>query len=216
MEFTAPEAISHRVINITGAVVRSALDQPPDLGSSDCEALHAGFFTQPVNTVTSGAFIGVGAWLAARTVALEHGQRVGAATFAALAALNGIGSVAYHGPQFPGSQTLHDVPIYGMLAMGAGVPAWRRLRRRAAVPGWSPAHGIALVAAAVVGGVAYVGGRSASRVCDPDSWIQFHGLWHLATAAATGVWATALWPVDRDDSVVESVEIVDREEDADR
>ena len=46
----------------------------------------------------------------------------------------------------------------------------------------------------VLGGLAYAGGRTGSPVCDADSLLQLHGLWHLSTAAAAGLWATALWP----------------------
>lgn len=178
--------------------MRALLDQPTTLGDSDCETMRDGLVSQPVNTVTSGAFIGVGAWLATRVRSLEVDQQPSAASFGALVALNGVGSVAYHGPQFPGSQTLHDLPIYGMLAISAGVPTWRRSRRRVALPGWSTRRGVALALAAVVGGASYLGGRTASRTCDPDSLVQFHGLWHLSTAALAAIWSTVLWPIESD------------------
>lgn len=194
MQITASGGLSQRASLLAETIAHAVLDQPPTLGDSDCEAMHAGFFTQPVNTVTSGAFLGVGMWLATRVASLDRPQRFSAATFAAVVALNGLGSVAYHGPQFAGSETLHDVPVYGLIAAGVGVPAWRWSRRREPLPGWSTGRGLALLAGAVTGGAAYLGGRTASRVCDPDSWFQFHGVWHLATAAVAGVWGTVLWP----------------------
>lgn len=197
------QTIADLTTSAASTVVHAVIDQPTTLGDADCEALHEGLLTQPVNTVTSGAFVGVGAWLATRITSLEPDQRKVAATFAALVALNGVGSIAYHGPQFPGSQTLHDLPIYGMLAMSAGVPLWRTTRGRPGLPGWSGVKGVALAAAAVVGGASYIGGRTASRTCDPDSWLQFHGLWHLSTAAVAAIWSTVLWPVDDFDDVDE-------------
>ncbi|MGB6059882.1 MAG: hypothetical protein WBF71_16620 [Microthrixaceae bacterium] len=188
-------------IPITALAFRAAagardlvLNQPPTLGDSDCESLHDGLFAQPVNTVTSLSFLGVGLWAASRVPSLQRGDRAGATAFASLVALNGVGSAAYHGPQFPGSQTLHDLPAYGVVVVGAAVPLWRRVRGRRALPGWTNAKGLGILASNSVAAVSYAEGRSASRMCKPDSWVQFHGLWHLSTAAMMAVWATVLWP----------------------
>lgn len=171
-----------------------ALSQPPRLGDSDCEALHEGVFAQPVNTATSLSFLGVGVWAASRVRSLRPEDRASASAFAAMVALNGLGSAAYHGPQFPGSQTLHDLPAYGVLVVGGAVPLWRKLRGREALPGWSNVKGYSMLGANAVAAGSYVEGRTASRMCDPDSWVQFHGLWHLSTAAVMAIWATVLWP----------------------
>lgn len=176
-------------------VRRAVLDQPPTLGDGDCEALHSGFFLQPVNTVTSLSFIAVGIWGASRITSLARSDRLPAAAYATIVALNGVGSVAYHGPQFPGAQTMHDLPAYGIVGLGLGVPIWRRLRGRAALPGWSSTRAAAMAVGVVVAGSSYVGGRTASRTCNPASWVQFHGLWHLSTAGLMAVTAAVLWPV---------------------
>ena len=188
---TAISAIASRAASSVRDLV---LNQPPSLGDSDCEALHAGFFSQPVNAVTSLSYLGVGIWAATRVPSLQREERSAASVFAAIVALNGVGSVAYHGPQFPGAQTLHDLPAYGVAVMSAAVPLWRKLRGRKAFPGWTGAKGIGLLAANSVAAGSYIEGRSASRMCDPDSWVQFHGLWHLSTAAVMAIWATVLWP----------------------
>lgn len=170
------------------------LDQPGTLGDGDCEALRPGVLGQPVNTATSFAHVAVGAWLAVRVPRLPSADRPAASAFAGLVALTGAGSVAYHGPQFPGAQTFHDAPILAAGALAAGVPVVRRRAGRAPVPGWSPRLGGAMVATAVVAGVAYRAGRTDSRCCRPRSLLQPHGLWHLATAALIALWGAALWP----------------------
>lgn len=83
------------------------------LGESDCELLHSGLFVQPVNALTSLAFVVVGLAVA------SCGRRDRASTaigFAALLVAVGLGSVAFHGPQLPGAQPLHDTSIHLLLA----------------------------------------------------------------------------------------------------
>lgn len=176
------------------ARVRSvALDQPPTLGDGDCEALRGGWLGQPVNTLTSAGYVAVGAWLGARSARLPCDQRPGAAAYAGLVALTGIGSVAYHGPQFPGAQMLHDVPIIAASAVGAAVPLSRLARGREALPGWSTRSGVAIGACGALGLVAYAAGRTGSPLCRPRSLLQPHGVWHLATAALIGLWGSVIW-----------------------
>ena len=78
---------------------RIVLDQPETLGDGDCEAVRPGRLGQPVNTVTSLAYVLAGAWLLRRVPALPAEDRAGATAYAALAALNGVGSVAYRGQE---------------------------------------------------------------------------------------------------------------------
>jgi hypothetical protein len=86
------------------------------------------------------------------------------------------------------------------VAPGAGVPlaagaalalavaetaAWRRrppARRR-----WAR---LAL-AALLTGAAVNLAGRTGGPLCDPDSLLQGHAAWHLLTAGAVAVWATA-------------------------
>src|SRR5690349_6819598 len=150
----------------------AVINQPDTLGDGDCEALHPGVWGQPVNTVTSMVYVGAGGWLAARVAKLPRGTRAGAGAYAAVVALTGVGSVAYHGPQFPGAQFLHDTPIYGVAAIGAAVPLWRLAQHRTPLPGWSTPLGVGIAATAAVAGAAYVGGGTSSSLCQPESWLQ--------------------------------------------
>ena len=51
------------------------------------------------------------------------------------------------------------------------------------------------VAAILLGAlVAYWLGRTGSVVCDPDSILQLHGLWHVLAATAFGVWGFTTFP----------------------
>ncbi len=53
----------------------------------------------------------------------------------------------------------------------------------------------------ILGAVAFSLSRTGGPLCDPDSWFQGHGVWHVLTAAALGLWAvTALAPSDAGDS----------------
>jgi hypothetical protein len=167
--------------------------QPELLGTADCEVLRSGWWAQPSNSVTSLAFVAVGVWLAARLDRVEPGRRAAAGAFAALSAAIGVGSVAYHGPQFDGAQLLHDLPIVGLVVLGSAVPLGRIVRRRPPLPGWSSRTGVALAAVGAVGFVAYLGGRSTSGWCRAEALFQWHGLWHIAAAALVAMWGTFVW-----------------------
>lgn len=70
---------------------------------------------QPVNTLSSLAFVLVGI-----AIAISTRRRPGAARPTALAICliaTGVGSVAYHGPQPAGAELMHDLPIVFMLAL---------------------------------------------------------------------------------------------------
>lgn len=34
-------------------------------------------------------------------------------------------------------------------------------------------------------------GATGAPLCDPESWLQTHGLWHIGAAVAVGWWASA-------------------------
>lgn len=167
--------------------------QPELLGTGDCEALRSGWWAQPFNSVTSLAFVAVGRWFAARLDRLEPGPR-GAGVYAALSAAIGVGSVAYHGPQFDGAQLLHDLPIVGLVGLAAAVPLVRLARRQRPLPGWSTRTAVAMAAVGMIGVVAYLGGRTDSGWCRPESLLQMHALWHVAAAGLIALWGSMLWP----------------------
>lgn len=67
------------------------------VAASDCERIHDGPVTQPVNTMTSLAYVVAGLALARRSRRVG-GDRPYAGPVAGALVLNGLGSVAYHGP----------------------------------------------------------------------------------------------------------------------
>ncbi|BCO36004.1 hypothetical protein BMW24_008650 [Mycobacterium heckeshornense] len=155
------------------------------LGQSDCERIVTGALAQPVLAVTSLAYAVAGmtvlCW-AARVRAPLAG-----AAGAALVVV-GAGSFAYHGPQPSWAKVAHD---WSIAAAGA-VYAVGLTRSR---PRWSAWTGPAGVF--TLGLAAYVAGRSRSPLCRPDSLWQFHGVWHVLSAAAAAWAAPALAPDPR-------------------
>jgi hypothetical protein len=139
------------------------------LGASDCEALHEGWLGQPVNTLSSVAYVVAGAYVLRRS-----GPRLPAVALAAV----GAGSVLYHGPMTPGAGLAHDG---SMVALAATVPiAWRGRSLR-----WPP------VVALVAGGAAIVVNlltRTGAPLCRPGSLVQGHAAWHILTAVAIALW----------------------------
>ena len=179
----------------------------------DCEAIGSGVLSQPVNSLTSLALVIAGAvvftrirdvWLSAALAAagigsfLFHGplapggEWIHDVTLAWLILVLGL-----HGRNWerrlalPGLVTLAAVlsvaPSLGdpiTLALLAGTLTVLLLdehRRRAALP-------LALlIGAAVVGRL----GSTRGPLCDADSVLQTHGLWHIGAAVAITWWVTA-------------------------
>ncbi len=80
------------------------------IGESDCEELHKGDLVQPVNALSSLAYVGVGIAIAVQ--ALRTGRTVARSlVYAACLSAVGLGSVMFHGPQPDGSRVMHDLPI---------------------------------------------------------------------------------------------------------
>lgn len=148
------------------------------LGGSDCEALHAGWLGQPVNSVSSLAYVAAGLYV------LRRGGPVGPAL--ALGAV-GIGSVLYHGPMPAGADLVHDGSIAVLLG-AAALATWRRGR----LPRPPAAAVVGLAAAAVVNVLT----RTGAPLCEPSSLLQGHGAWHVLTAAGAALWLAA-WAAPR-------------------
>jgi hypothetical protein len=164
------------------------------LGGADCEQLRDSLIAQPVAAASSVAYVVAGILLAWTWRDPMGGERRLAALYAGLLVLVGVGSIAYHGPQGPGAQTLHDLPIVGLGALAVGVPLLRWLRGR---PALEPGVRRPLLVAGVAGALAvmaYATGRTTSPLCDPTSLAQGHALWHVASAAALAAWGWMLWP----------------------
>jgi hypothetical protein len=161
-------------------------------GASDCEALREGMIAQPAATISSLAFVGAAAWLAAR-LPQDPRERRQALGYAVLVAAVGLGSVAYHGPQPAGAKVAHDLPILLAGACAVLVPVSRRLRGSPALAAGGDRPARLAGACAAIGAVSYGLGRTGSPLCSPDSLLQPHAAWHVAAAVAAAAWGAALW-----------------------
>lgn len=85
------------------------------LGATDCEAFRSGLFAQPVNTVSSLAFLAVGGAIIAWGLRQPRGHRMLPAIYGAAVAANFVGGVLYHGPAWSGSAWFHDLAIVAPL-----------------------------------------------------------------------------------------------------
>lgn len=155
------------------------------IGGSDCEVIGNGLLAQPVNALTSAVYIATGLAVWWRMPA-EQRWRAGG-LYSLLLVLVGVGSVLYHGPQLPGSQQAHDLPIAGLFVVMGVVLLVRWRRGQALLPGASGGRFIALAVVGAVGLLAYATGRTGSVLCDPESLLQPHGLWHICGAIAFGI-----------------------------
>ena len=178
---------------------------------ADCEAIGEGLLKQPVNALTTLAFLPAAAWIAIR--------RPDRRWVAVAVGANGVGSFLFHGPITPGSEWAHDTALLWLLVVVATTDT--RLERFGQIPGLVvtavllavfPALGdpLTVVVAAVaivvrlwiertahtIGamlllGVTAVLGRLGATdwpLCDPESIWQTHGLWHIGAAVALAWW----------------------------
>ena len=210
-------------------------DRVGEIGDSDCEELGEGWLVQPVNAITSFAYVVVGLGVLGDGFR-RHRATVDTWVFAVLLAAVGLGSVAFHGPQPGGARVMHDLPILlvvlyivardiellrshpsrwtlfvpaavvatgvtlisvdvGTALTGIGVIAVAGLeaviyRRRLRGPDDRRRRRSALVviSVAAIAGATWLLGRTDSPACDPDGGFQFHGLWHVLSAAVFGLW----------------------------
>lgn len=137
----------------------------------DCEAIRPGWIGQPANTVSSLAFVAAAVPLA------RAGRRPGAEAWravAAAAALEGIGSVGYHGPGGRVGKAVHDA---GLVALVASLAAALGRDPEVTVPGRALGLG---AAAAVLHALSRTGGP----LCSCHSRLQGHAVFHVLAAAA--------------------------------
>jgi hypothetical protein len=92
---------------VAGVVVASA---------ADCEAVGDGVLAQPVNALTSLAFVAGGAFVAGRTVRWAPEERWAGWVVAGGLAANGVGSLWYHAGPGELGHWVHDVAIVGLVA----------------------------------------------------------------------------------------------------
>ncbi len=181
--------------------------------AADCESIGGGLLRQPVNSITTLAFVAAGIWIMTRR---PDRRWVGIAVMA-----TGIGSLLFHGPMPDGAEWAHDVTLAWLLLVVAGTGT--RWEKTTHVPGLLVLGGLfallpaiadpvavvitviavvvrirldrsshtwgalsLLAASAIVGRL----GATGWPLCDPSSILQTHGLWHLTAAAAVVWWAT--------------------------
>lgn len=126
------------------------------LALSDCERIHDGLLAQPVNALTSLAYVAAGAWVIQRGRRRGRDARRSYRWFGGALAAVGLGSVAFHGPGGAAGHWLHDasiavVPLLVLADVGA-------VRDRRLALGVSGVGG--LVALAPAAGPALAGGLS--------------------------------------------------------
>jgi hypothetical protein len=98
------------------------------LASADCERLEAGVFAQPVNTLSSLAFLVAGVWIL--TLARRSpGRRVELVVYGLAVAANAVGGFLFHGVQWPASRWIHDLAILAVLGFVVAFAAARTLER---------------------------------------------------------------------------------------
>jgi hypothetical protein len=166
------------------------------LGGSDCEQALAGLLAQPINALSSLAFIPAGVLTIVAAMRATGRLRLHLAVYGSALIGVGLGSFAYHGPQPAWAGRAHDGSIILALVAAillAATAGGRRNRIWRTGPGRLSA---ALVAAALA---SYAAGRTGSPLCDPDSWIQFHAVWHVLAAgsALALAWGAAATRADR-------------------
>lgn len=115
------------------------------LATSDCERCRGGWISQPVNTVSSLAYVVAGVALARGAKDGPSAERFGAHALAVAVGAAGLGSVAYHGPGGAASRWAHDAT----LVAAAGLLAQRDLAAVMDRPPPSPAAVVAVPIAAV-------------------------------------------------------------------
>ncbi len=180
--------------------------------AADCELIGPGLLGQPVNSLTTVAFLIAGSLILASR---PDRRWVGAAAIA-----TGIGSFLFHGPMPPGSEWAHDVTLAWLLFVVALDAFPRRSRWAviglialgalfAAAPDAADAVAVILaivafasvlrqdrsastigslcllLASAIIGRLGATGGP----LCDAASVLQPHGLWHVSAAVAVAWWA---------------------------
>jgi hypothetical protein len=158
------------------------------LGASDCEQIRAGVLSQPINALTSLAFIPAGVLSIIPAMRATGRLRLRLAAYGSALVAVGLGSFAYHGPQQAWAGRAHDGSIAFAIACTLLVSAEVRVRRRQI---WRSRAGMLAAALIVAALPAYLGGRTSSPLCDPDSSIQLHGAWHVLTAGSALAFAWA-------------------------
>lgn len=144
----------------------------PHVAAADCEQIRPGRIGQPANALSSLAFVAAAVPIAR---AAHRRSRPVWLAVAAATAVEGLGSVAYHGPGGPRSKRLHDAGLVALVATLAmalaseGTPIPRRP--------WTA--GLATSAL-----VLHTLSRTGGPLCSCRSPLQGHAVFHVLAAAA--------------------------------
>jgi hypothetical protein len=142
------------------------------VAASDCEAIRPGLIGQPANAASSLAFVVVAVPIV--RAARRRGRPAWVAV-AAATALEGIGSVAYHGPGGRPAKRLHDA---GLVALAAALGV-------AIASEGSPIQRRPWTAVLATGAVTlHTLSRTGGPLCSCRSPLQGHAVFHLLAAAA--------------------------------
>lgn len=157
------------------------------MGSGDCEALHDGLLAQPINALSSLAYLVAAGVVVYYARDLARSQRRQSWVFATLLVFVGLGSVDFHGPQSAWAQLAHDGPIALLVMYIAATLIVRKVKKQRVLPGRSRARVTAFAVTAALATTSYFIGRSEAAACNPDSVLQPHAAWHVLTATAFAV-----------------------------
>jgi len=134
----------------------------------DCELIRDGLIGQPVNAFSSLAFAVVAAWLGlARPRSTLRSLGSGALL------LVGVGSVWFHAD---GASLVHDIGLL-LVVFTSLLALWRARNVHSAI-------GVCFV---VTGFFIWLASRSGGLLCDPQSLLQGHALWHVLAAVGAGL-----------------------------
>jgi hypothetical protein len=139
---------------------------------SDCEEIRPGLIGQPANTVSSLAFVLVAVPIAR---AARRRRQPAWTAVAVATAVEGLGSVAYHGPGGRWAKKLHDG---GLVALAAtlGIAVGREGRPVPVRPITTTLSLTALLVHAL--------SRTGGPLCSCRSRLQGHAVFHVLAAAA--------------------------------
>jgi Ceramidase len=120
------------------------------VGASDCEHIGQGLLGQPVNTLSSLAYVAVGMLLLRRAFR-RSAPSVVLAVYAVIVVAIGLGSVAFHGPMPSWGRFVHDLPIAAVLALviAYDVALVRETGVRSALGGFGALLGVCAVVLAI-------------------------------------------------------------------
>jgi len=153
-------------------------------GASDCERIRDGLFEQPVNTLSGVAYLAVGIWIAARF------RRPVGRVFGLFVVFVGVGSIGFHGWDDGAVNFFHDLAFPGALVFIAGYELVHSRLTGGRFPiERRPAGYLVGVAAFAIGLTVNLLGRTDAPLCASGSALQWHSVWHVATAVALGAWA---------------------------